>query len=75
MKRARRRESTVGDVVHAYFVEHVSIHNKPSTAAEVRRKVQRRIKPGSGLIKITALKRADAGLALASPYERHALRS
>jgi integrase len=59
VKQARRRESTVGDVVDRYFVEHVSIHNKPSTAAEVRRIVERRIKPGLGAIKITALKRAD----------------
>ena len=59
MKQARRREDTVGNVVDRYIAEHVAVHNKPSTAVEVRRIVERRIKPGLGAIKITALRRSD----------------
>jgi integrase len=58
-KQARRQEGTVSDVIDRYLAEHVALHNNPSTAAEVRKIVERRIKPGLGTIKITALKRSD----------------
>lgn len=57
-KRQRRREKTISDLADRYLAEHVSAHNKPSTAAEVRRIVERRIKPSLGHLKITELSRA-----------------
>jgi integrase len=58
-KRRRRRERTIAELADRYLAEHVAAHNKPSTAIEVRRIVERRIKPHLGHIKITELSRAQ----------------
>jgi integrase len=69
----KRLENTVAVVADRYVAEHVMAHNKASTAAEVRRIVEKRIKPGLGAIKITELKRADIKrwhqAMSATPYE------
>ena len=58
-KRKKRLEKTVAELADRYIREHVEVHNKPSTAAEVKRIVEKRIKPGLGQHKITDLTRAD----------------
>lgn len=55
----RNREPTIADVLDRYLAEHVTTHNKPSTAAEARRHVETRIKPALGKLKIGELTRAD----------------
>ena len=57
-KRQRRSEKTIGDLADRYVAEHVNAHNKQRTAAEVRRIVERRIKPRLGHFRITGLLRA-----------------
>lgn len=54
----RRKEMTVADVLDRYLAEHVSAHNKPSTATEVRRQVEQVLKPAFGRIKISDLSRS-----------------
>jgi integrase len=58
-RQQKRHENTIDELADRYLKEHVEAHNKPSTAAEVRRIVKNRIKPGLGRIKITDLSRAD----------------
>jgi integrase len=69
----KRREVTITAVADRYLVEHVASHNKPSTATEARRIVEKRIKPALGTIKITDLTRADIKAwhqaMSATPYE------
>jgi integrase len=55
----KRHEETIAAVADRYLAEHVAAHNKPSTAAEVRRIVETRIKPKLGAIRITELTRSD----------------
>jgi integrase len=72
-RQRKRREDTVAAVADRYLAEHVAAHNKPSTAGEVRRIVETRIKPKLGAIKITDLTRADIKAwhqsMSATPYE------
>lgn len=58
-RQKKRREDTLTALADRYLAEHVAAHNKPSTAAEVKRIVENRIKPGLGNIKITELTRSD----------------
>jgi integrase len=58
-RQKKRRENTVAAIADRYVREHVKAHNKASTAAEVARIVEKRIKPGLGAIKITDLRRSD----------------
>ena len=58
-RQRKRHENTVATVADRYLAEHVAAHNKASTAAEVRRIVETRIRPALGNIKITDLTRAD----------------
>jgi integrase len=58
-RQKKRREDTLTALANRYLAEHVAAHNKPSTAAEVKRIVENRIKPGLGNIKITELTRSD----------------
>ena len=58
-RRKGRRENTLAEIAGRYVAEHVASHNRPSTAAEVVRIVEKRIKPKLGGIKITDLKRSD----------------
>ena len=72
-RQKKRRENTVAAIADRYVREHVKAHNKASTAAEVARIVEKRIKPGLGVIKITDLTRSDIkawhqGMS-ATPYE------
>jgi integrase len=72
-RQRKRLEKTIAELADRYVKEHVEAHNKPSTAAEVKRIVEKRIKPGVGRIKITDLSRADIkawhqGMS-ATPYE------
>jgi integrase len=54
-----RRELTVGELADRYIVEHVRLHNKPSTAVEFERLVNTRIKPAFGSRRIGSLARSD----------------
>ncbi|CEF49376.1 unnamed protein product [uncultured bacterium] len=69
----KRREGTIAQIAARYLEEHVPAHNKPSTAAEVARIVEKRIKPALGQIKIGDLSRADIKAwhqrMSATPYE------
>jgi integrase len=72
-RQKKRRENTVAAIADRYVREHVKAHNRPSTAAEAARIVEKRIKPGLGAIKITDLTRSDIkawhqGMS-ATPYE------
>jgi integrase len=72
-RQKKRHENAVAAVADRYVAEHVATHNKPSTAAEVKRIVEKRIKPSLGAIKITELARADIKqwhqAMSATPYE------
>ncbi len=72
-RQQKRRENTVADVADRYLAEHVSTHNKASTAGEALRIVETRIKPALGRIRITDLARADIKAwhqaMAATPYE------
>ena len=57
-RKKAREAKTVAELCDRYLKEHVEAHNKPSTAAEVRRIVNTRIKPELGRIPITELSRA-----------------
>ena len=72
-RQKKRRENTVAAIADRYLREHVKAHNRASTAAEVGRIVEKRIKPGLGRNKITELTRSDIkawhqGMS-ATPYE------
>lgn len=72
-RQKKRRENTVATIADRYVREHVKAHNKASTAAEVARIVEKRIKPGLGAIKIADLTRSDIKAwhqeMSATPYE------
>jgi integrase len=72
-KQTKRHEATIAAVAERYLAEHVLAHNKASTAAEVQRIVEKRIKPGLGACRITELTRADVKAwhqtMSATPYE------
>ena len=58
-ERARiRGEPTLGEVLDRYLEEHVAAHNRPSTQAEVRRQVEKNIKPRLGKLKLGEVTRA-----------------
>ncbi len=54
-----RKAPTVEELCDRYLVEHVAEHNKPSTAKEFRRLVEKRIKPAIGKLKVVDVTRAD----------------
>ncbi len=54
-KSKRRREQTINQLADRYIAEHVNVHNKPSTAKEATRIVEKRIKPEFGSLKISDL--------------------
>lgn len=56
---AKRREPPLADVLTRYFDEYVAIHNRASTAAEIKRHIEVDIKPALGAHKIGTLGRAD----------------
>jgi integrase len=69
----KKHENTITEVADRYLAEHVAAHNKPTTAREVRRIVETKIKPKLGPVKITDLTRADIKAwhqtMRATPYE------
>lgn len=68
-----RKAPSVAELADRYLQEHVAAHNKASTAAEVRRIVESRIKPALGRIPVTALSRSRVKAwhqaMSATPYE------
>jgi hypothetical protein len=72
-RQKKRRELTIAGVADRYLAEHVAGHNRPSTAAEVQRLVEKRVKPELGGIRIGALTRSDVKAwhqaMSATPYE------
>jgi integrase len=59
-ERARARHApNVAALAERYLTEHVAIRNKPSTAKEFRRIVEREIVPELGALAIEAITRAD----------------
>ena len=50
---------TIGCLCDRYLSEHVAAHNKASTAAEVRRLVEKQIRPALGKLKISDFTRAE----------------
>ncbi len=57
----RRRAPSISDLCDRYLKEHAEAHKRPSSVAEDRRLVERRIRPGLGHIKVTDVSRADVG--------------
>jgi integrase len=57
-RKKARDAKTIGELCDRYLREHVKEHNKPSTAAEVERIIETRIKPELGRIPIAELSRA-----------------
>lgn len=55
---ARKREPSVAEVLERYLAEHVEQHCKPSTAADIRRRVQSNMIPALGDMRISELTRA-----------------
>jgi integrase len=56
---ARRAAPRVSDLADRYLVEHVNVHNKPTTRAEFRRMIDRIIRPQLGQLKVNAVRRDD----------------
>ena len=54
-----RNSATVKELCDRYLEEWVGIHNKPSTAKEFRRIVEKQIKPALGAMKAVAVTRQD----------------
>ena len=59
VKAKQRLDPTIAELADRYLAEHVQHHNKPSTASEVRRIVETKIKPRLGKVKIADLTRAQ----------------
>lgn len=59
-ERARTRAlPTIDELCDRYLTEHADVRNKPSTAKEVRRLVERHIKPALGRERVDRVTRAD----------------
>lgn len=57
--RARRNAPTINDLMDEYLETHVDVHNKPTTRTEVRRLVERHIRPDLGRRKVSEVQRSD----------------
>ena len=72
-RKTAREARTIAELAERYLAEHVRVHNKPRTAAEVERIVATRIKPKLGRIPVTELTRAKIKdwhqSMVATPYE------
>jgi integrase len=72
-RKTQREAKTIAELAERYLAEHVRVHNKPRTAAEVARIVATRIKPKLGRIPVPELTRGrvkDWHQAMhATPYE------
>ena len=58
-RKAERAAPTMRDLIEKYLTDHVEVHNKPSTAREFRRLVDRHILPAMGSLKVHSVKRQD----------------
>jgi len=58
-RNAEKKAATVADLCDRYLAEHVEARNKPSTAKEFRRLIERAIKPKLGRAAVKKLSRAD----------------
>ena len=58
-KARARRAPTIAELADLYLAEHVAAHNKPSTAAEIKRIVETRIKPEFGKTKVEKVTRSQ----------------
>lgn len=54
-----RKDLSVSELLDRYLLEHVDVHNKPTTAREARRHVERNIKPHLGRLGLKDLRRSD----------------
>lgn len=55
----KRDEPTIGKVLDRYLSEYVAVHNKPSTAAEIKKHVERDLRPEFGAARIGAISRSE----------------
>jgi integrase len=58
-KKANRVAETVRTLCDRFLAEHVAVKNRPSTQREVRRIIEKRIKPKLGMLKVAAVLPAD----------------
>ena len=58
-RRQARVAPTMDELMTRYLDEHVRVHNKPSTIAEVERLVRLHIRPSLGALKVSGLDRQD----------------
>ena len=58
-RNALRAAATVGELLDRYVAEHVERRNRQSTAVEVKRLVQRHIRPRLGALKVGSVTRQD----------------
>lgn len=58
-RRELRAAPTVNDLLDRYLSEHVDVHNAETTRREVRRLVDKKIRPALGTLKVAAVTRAD----------------
>ena len=60
-RNAFRAAATVGELLDRYVTEHVERRNRRTTAAEVKRLVERHIRPRLGALKVASVTRQDIG--------------
>jgi integrase len=58
-KAAWKAAPTVNDLMDEYLSAHVASHNKPTTQAEVKRLIERHIRPALGKMKVQEITRQD----------------
>lgn len=56
---AARKAPTVNELCDRYFEEHVAVHNRPRTAHEIRRLLDKHIRPSLGKLKAASVTRHD----------------
>ncbi|MDP6709208.1 MAG: integrase arm-type DNA-binding domain-containing protein [Alphaproteobacteria bacterium] len=58
-RQALRKALTVTDLGDLYLSDHVALHNKPSTAREARRMIDRHVRSEFGKLKVSEISRTD----------------
>ena len=79
-KEKQKSGDTIEDLCKTYLERHSKIHNKPKSWKEDERRIQSRIIPAFGKMKILALKRSDVSvfhekLGVDYPYEANRVRA
>ena len=59
-RRDKRKGATMADLFDRYLEEHVDVHSTPRTAAEVRRLVEKHLRPAVGSLKVEGFTNQDA---------------